>query len=122
MTLDHLKHPPPNSPGWLVQATLPCRPGSNKGASWTTMAQDPGLYVPMSTVTPKMTRSSQSKITTTSNNSYTKMLLLVVGDIGGILRCFKAVQVVSVCKPISGLRCHISKQFGLQSICKKNIK
>src|SRR5882762_3529418 len=82
MTLDHLKHPPPNSPGWLVQATLPCRPGSNKGASWTTMAQDPGLYVPMSKVTPKMTRSSQSKITTTSNNSYTKMLLLVVGDIG----------------------------------------
>src|SRR5882762_11418017 len=82
MTLDHLKHPPPNSPGWLVQVTLPCRPGSNKGASWTTMAQDPGLYVPMSKVTPKMTRSSQSKITTTSNNLYTKMLLLVVGDIG----------------------------------------
>jgi hypothetical protein len=46
------------------------------------MAQDPGLYVPMSKVTPKMTGSSQSKITTTSNNWYTKMLLLVVGDIG----------------------------------------
>src|SRR6267154_6903115 len=82
MTLDRLKHPPPNSPRWLVWATLPYRPGSNKGASWTTMAQDPGLYVPMSRVTSKMTRSSQSKITTTSNNSYTKMLLLVVGDIG----------------------------------------
>src|SRR5882762_4463535 len=81
MTLDHLKHPPLNSPRWLLQATLPCRPGSNKGASWTTMAQDPGLHVPMSKVTSKMTHSSQSKITTTSNNSYTKMLLLVVGDI-----------------------------------------
>jgi hypothetical protein len=40
------------------------------------------VYVPMSKVTPKMTRNSQSKITTTSNNSCTKMLLLVVGDIG----------------------------------------